>query len=159
VPSLGKVKIIKPVRNPRFYVRIILKSLSLDPIPRQFYLLHTFLSVRSILILHSIYDWLLPVNASDMSTSSFHPSRCIHPNIGKKHKLPSLPFGTCIYRGEQNNGNTKKLRNRIRLCWLHWKYFNWHHWIFFFHLFRHCSSRVTALVIVLSDSPCERIEK
>jgi hypothetical protein len=61
--------------------------------------------------------------------------------------------------GGQNNGNTMKLRNRIWLCWLRWKNFSWQHWTFFFRLFTLCSARVSALGIVLSDSPCERIGK
>jgi hypothetical protein len=64
-----------------------------------------------------------------------------------------------IYSGGQNNGNTEKLRNIICLCWLHWKNFSWQHWMFFFHLFTFCNALVSELVIVLSDSPCERIGK
>jgi hypothetical protein len=48
---------------------------------------------------------------------------------------------------------------RICLCWLQSKNFSWQHWMFFFHLPTLCSARVSALVIVLSDSPCERIRK
>jgi hypothetical protein len=58
----------------------------------------------------------------------------------------------------QNNGNTKKLRNRTCFCWLHWKNFNWQHWIFF-RMFTNCSALASALVIVSRDSPCERIGK
>jgi hypothetical protein len=58
----------------------------------------------------------------------------------------------------ENNGNTKKI-NRICLCWLHWKNSSWQHWMFFFRLFTLCFSRVSALVNVLSDSPCERMGK
>jgi hypothetical protein len=61
--------------------------------------------------------------------------------------------------GGQNNGNTRKLRNRICLCWLHWKNFSWQHWMFFFHLFTLCSACVSVLGIVLSDSPCGKIGK
>jgi hypothetical protein len=43
-------------------------------------------------------------------------------------------------------------------CWLYWKNFSWRHWIFFFLLSTLCSARVSALVIVLSDCPCERTE-
>jgi hypothetical protein len=60
--------------------------------------------------------------------------------------------------GEQNNGNTTKLRNIISLCWLHWKNFSFQQWIFF-RLFTLCSARVSALVIVLSDSRREKIGK
>jgi hypothetical protein len=59
----------------------------------------------------------------------------------------------------KNDGNTKKLRNRICLRWLHWKNFGCKHWMFFSHLFTFCTARVSALMIVLSDSPCERIGK
>jgi hypothetical protein len=52
----------------------------------------------------------------------------------------------------------EKLKNlgiAFFLYWLHWKNFSWQHWMFFFRLFTFSS----ALVIVLSDSPCERIAK
>jgi hypothetical protein len=58
-----------------------------------------------------------------------------------------------------NNGNTKRLRNRIYLCWLHWKNFSWQHWMLFFRLFTFCSDRASALLIVLNDSWCETIGK
>jgi hypothetical protein len=59
-----------------------------------------------------------------------------------------------IYRDWQNNGRTKKLRNRIYLNLLHWKNICWQHWKFF-RLLTLCSARVSAQVIVVSDSPCE----
>ena len=49
----------------------------------------------------------------------------------------------------------KKFRNSLFLYWLHWKNSSRQHWMFFFRLFTFSS----ALVIVLSDSPCERITK
>jgi hypothetical protein len=42
--------------------------------------------------------------------------------------------------------------------WLHWNNFSWQHWTFF-RLFALRSARVGTPVIVLSDSPCERIGK
>jgi hypothetical protein len=61
--------------------------------------------------------------------------------------------------GWQNCGNTKKLRTRIRLYWLHSENFSWQHWMFF-RLFTLRSACVCALVvIVLSDNLCERIAK
>jgi hypothetical protein len=42
------------------------------------------------------------------------------------------------------------------LCWLHWKHFSWQHWMIF-RLFTFSSACVSALVIVLTDSPFERI--
>jgi hypothetical protein len=51
------------------------------------------------------------------------------------------------------------LRNwgdKISLFWLHWKNFSWQHWLLFFPLFTLCSTRVSALVIVLKYSPYEK---
>jgi hypothetical protein len=63
----------------------------------------------------------------------------------------------CVYTGGgQTNGNNKKLTNINCLRWLQWKTFSWQQWIFFC-LFQFCSAHVSALVIVLSDSSCERI--
>jgi hypothetical protein len=81
-----------------------------------------------------------------------------HISSGTPQKvIYALQWG--IYtRGGQNNGDTKKLRNIICLCWLQWKNFSWQHWMLF-RLFTLCSARVSALMSVLSDSPCEGIEK
>jgi hypothetical protein len=45
----------------------------------------------------------------------------------------------------QNSGNTKKFRNGICLCWLHWKNFTCKHWMFF-RLFTRCSARISDCV-------------
>jgi hypothetical protein len=45
------------------------------------------------------------------------------------------------------------------LCWPHWKNFGWQHRMLFFRLHTLCSARVSALMIVFSDSPCERMGK
>jgi hypothetical protein len=54
---------------------------------------------------------------------------------------------------------TKKLRKRMCLCWPQSKNFSWQHCMFFFCLFTLCSAHVSGIVIVMSDSPCERIGK
>jgi hypothetical protein len=53
------------------------------------------------------------------------------------HFLISLSLSLYIYiyiytSGGQTNGNIKKLKNRIYLCWLHGKNFSWQHWMVFF---------------------------
>jgi hypothetical protein len=63
--------------------------------------------------------------------------------------IPSFETDKCsVHRGgEQNEGNAKELRNIMYLCWLHWKNFSWHHWLFFFHMSAICSAHVSALMI------------
>jgi hypothetical protein len=61
---------------------------------------------------------------------------------------------TCIYL---NIREWSKFGIRICFFWLHWKNFSWQHCILFFRLFILRSARVSALMIVLSDSPCEII--
>jgi hypothetical protein len=57
----------------------------------------------------------------------------------------------------------KTLRNwEMELCWLHWKNFRWGHWLFFFSSFTRftlSSARFSTLLILFSDSPCEKIGK
>jgi hypothetical protein len=59
--------------------------------------------------------------------------------------------------GGKNNGNTKKLRNRI--CVGYTERTSAGNTECSSALFTLCSARVSALVIVLSDSPCKRIGK
>jgi hypothetical protein len=59
-----------------------------------------------------------------------------------------------VWEGEQNNGNTKKLRNRICVGYVERTLVGN---TVLFHLFTLCSAYVSALVIMLSDSLCERI--
>jgi hypothetical protein len=56
------------------------------------------------------------------------------------------------------DGNTKKLRNRICVGYIERTSVG-NNESFFFRLFPLCGASVNALVIVLSDSPCEKIEK
>jgi hypothetical protein len=61
-------------------------------------------------------------------------------------------------RGKQYNENTKKLRNSVCVGPIEGLSVT-KLWMFFFCLFTLCSAGVIALVIVLSESPCERIGK
>jgi hypothetical protein len=60
-------------------------------------------------------------------------------------------------RGGQNNGNTKKLRNRICVGYIEITAVG--NTEYFLRLFLLCSACTSALRIVLSGSPCERIGK
>jgi hypothetical protein len=61
-----------------------------------------------------------------------------------------------IIGGEQNNGSTKKLRNRICIGYIERTSVGN---TVIFHLFTLCNDRVNALVTMLSDSLCERIRE
>jgi hypothetical protein len=56
----------------------------------------------------------------------------------------------------QNNGNTKKLRNRIYVGYIETTSVGSTECSSVFFTF--CSDRVSALMIVLNEGPCERIE-
>lgn len=65
-------------------------------------------------------------------------------------------FQDILQYGGQNNGTLRNWGKEFVLPTL--KNFRWQHWKFF-HLFILCSACISALVLVLSNSLCERIRK
>jgi hypothetical protein len=63
-----------------------------------------------------------------------------------------------IQNFEQNNGNTNKLRIIICVGYIERTSVG-NTEMFFFRLFTLCSARVVPLMLMMNDSPCERIGK
>jgi hypothetical protein len=86
---------------------------------------------------NAIYSFLALAAVLVMSSSLWDIIMC---------SLVKVNRSFCYTGSEQNNGNTKKLRNWICVCGLHWKNFGWKHWNFF-SLFRFCSACVSKVII------------
>jgi hypothetical protein len=86
-----------------------------------------------------------------------NPSLYLAATSATPHLVPSSSHNEySAYRGGQNNGNTKKLKIKFVLSTL--KELGTMNDVLP-HLFTLCSAHVSALVIVLSNSPGERIAK